>query len=255
MVSAGSLFGDEVPQRQAGGAGGAPAGGGSPAQQLVATIEGGEGESGGVFSSVKPYETIIATAKHPGKGIDVFAEPGDKHPDDRIELRDGQTGDLVFAQTKRRGKWLKVMLPIRPNGSEGWVWRGAVDLSVTDWSAKIDLSDHVISVRQKDKTFQEFSIGLGQPDTPTPTGNFYVTELIQPKEPDTIYGAYVFVLSGFSNKLTDYAGGNGEIGVHGTNDPSGIGQDVSAGCIRMRNSAVTELTKRLPLGTPIEIVK
>lgn len=256
MVIAGSLFGDHsATGKQGGGAGGSAAGGRTPAQQLVATIKGDEGKSGGVFSSVKPYETVIATAKHSGKGVDVFAEPGDEHRDHHIELRDGQNGDLVFAETKRQGKWLKVKLPIRPNGSEGWIRRDDVELSVTDWSAKMDLSEHVISVRRKGKTFHEFSIGLGQPDTPTPTGTFYVTDLIQPKDPDTIYGAYVFVLSGFSEKLTDYAGGHGEIGLHGTNDPSGLGQDVSHGCIRMRNSAVTELTKRLPLGTPIEIVK
>jgi lipoprotein-anchoring transpeptidase ErfK/SrfK len=42
--------------------------------------------------------------------------------------------------------------------------------------------------------------------------------------------------------------------IHGTNDPSSIGQSVSSGCIRMINQDVIDLYERTPLGTPV-IVK
>ena len=55
---------------------------------------------------------------------------------------------------------------------------------------------------------------------PTPIGVFYTKELLQPPNPNTAYGAYAYGLSGYSNVLTDFAGGDGVVGIHGTNDPS-----------------------------------
>jgi lipoprotein-anchoring transpeptidase ErfK/SrfK len=51
------------------------------------------------------------------------------------------------------------------------------------------------------------------------------------------------------------AGGRGEIGLHGTNHPELLGQDVSHGCIRIANRDIRRLSKILPLGTPVEIAR
>jgi lipoprotein-anchoring transpeptidase ErfK/SrfK len=77
--------------------------------------------------------------------------------------------------------------------------------------------------------------------------------LLQPPDPNGVYGAFAYGLSGFSNVLTSFAGGEGVVGIHGTNDPSSIGKDVSAGCIRMSNEGIKKLAARLPLGVPVEI--
>lgn len=200
-------------------------------------------------------ESLVAMVSDPKQKIEIYGKRTSNKPEREFNQRDGQDGPLVFGVTKQREHRLKVMLPKRPNGSTGWVLRRDVDLSTTSWKVKVDLSDHTVAVKRGGKTRDEWSIGLGQPEFPTPTGEFYTTELIKPKEEGTIYGAYVFVLSGYSEKLTDYAGGNGELGLHGTNDNSGLGSDVSNGCIRMRNAAITKLANRMPLGTPVEIVK
>ena len=42
-------------------------------------------------------------------------------------------------------------------------------------------------------------------------------------------------------------------GIHGTNDPSSIGKAVSKGCIRMHNRDVEELSRIVPIGTPVTI--
>ena len=68
------------------------------------------------------------------------------------------------------------------------------------------------------------------------------------------YGSYAYGLSGFSNVLTSFGGGDGVIGIHGTNDPSSIGQDVSHGCIRLQNADIERLVRFLPLGTPVDIL-
>lgn len=43
------------------------------------------------------------------------------------------------------------------------------------------------------------------------------------------------------------------IGIDGTNDPSSIGRDASAGRIRMSSQGITSVGFGLPLGTPVEI--
>ena len=60
--------------------------------------------------------------------------------------------------------------------------------------------------------------------------------------------------SGFSDVLFDFAGGDGQVGIHGTNDPSGLGCDVSHGCIRMSNAGIAFLVQTLPPGVPVDIL-
>jgi lipoprotein-anchoring transpeptidase ErfK/SrfK len=91
--------------------------------------------------------------------------------------------------------------------------------------------------------------------TPTPGGLYYIKELLKPPNPNTVYGPYAYGLSGFSDALESFEGGDAVIGIHGTNDPSGLGKDVSHGCIRMPNDQIIKLVEeiKLPLGVPVEI--
>ncbi len=104
------------------------------------------------------------------------------------------------------------------------------------------------------KTVLDVPVGIGKSKTPTPGGTFYITELIEALDPKGPYGPYAFGLSGFSDQLESFNGGDGVIGIHGTNDKSTIGKDVSSGCIRMTNEAITSLVGVLPLGTPVQIL-
>ena len=67
------------------------------------------------------------------------------------------------------------------------------------------------------------------------------------------YGTHAYGLSGFSETLDSFNGGDGVIGIHGTNDPGSLGTDVSHGCIRVANDVIDEMATFLPLGTPVEI--
>ena len=79
------------------------------------------------------------------------------------------------------------------------------------------------------------------------------SKLLEPPDPNGPYVPYAFGLSGLSEQLTSFNGGNGRLGLHGTNDPDSIGQDVSHGCIRVANDVVIQLAELLPLGTPVQI--
>ncbi len=42
--------------------------------------------------------------------------------------------------------------------------------------------------------------------------------------------------------------------LHGTNDPSTIGHNVSSGCIRLTNEDITDLYDRTPVGTKVIVL-
>jgi len=87
---------------------------------------------------------------------------------------------------------------------------------------------------------RQYPVALGKPSTPTPKGNFkIINKAINPGGP---FGARWL---GLNIK---------GIGIHGTNNPSSIGKNVSNGCIRMFNSHVIELSSLVPIGTPVTII-
>ena len=97
--------------------------------------------------------------------------------------------------------------------------------------------------------------GVGTGDTPTPPGIYYLVALIKPTNRG--YGPYAYALSGHSETpgLETFAGGEGRLGLHGTDDPSSIGKDASHGCIRIPNDVITRMAEkiRLPLGVPVVV--
>jgi lipoprotein-anchoring transpeptidase ErfK/SrfK len=150
--------------------------------------------------------------------------------------------------------WLQVDLPVRPNGSTGWVRRDHVDVTAVRYRVDVSLSQHELRVYDLGELMTTYPVGVGTEAAPTPGGTFSITELVQPTNADGMYGPYAFGLSGFSEVLTEFAGGEAAIGIHGTNDPASIGSDASHGCIRMHNEDVSELAELLPLGTPVRIL-
>lgn len=161
---------------------------------------------------------------------------------------------LVFMLDVEQGEWLRVHLPARPNGSTGWVRRADVTVRGVTYRVDVARAAHELRLYERDVLVRTFPVGIGTRRTPTPGGTFYLKELLTPPDPEGDYGPYAYGLSGFSNVLTSFNGGDGVIGIHGTNAPSSIGRDVSHGCIRMRNADITYLAQRLPLGTPVRIL-
>jgi lipoprotein-anchoring transpeptidase ErfK/SrfK len=151
------------------------------------------------------------------------------------------------------GVWYRVQLPVKPNGTTGWVRATNVQVSGLRHRLVIDRNSFTMDLLEDERVVRTFEIGVGTDETPTPDGTYYVTELLRPPDQNTTYGHYVFALSGFSEVLEDWPDG-GVLGIHGTNDPDGsIGRKVSHGCIRLRNEDVAQLATMLPLGTPVTV--
>lgn len=187
--------------------------------------------------------TVAVYAKPAGTVVRTFADP------------QPSGAPLVFMLAKDEGAWLKVYLPARPNGSTGWVRRKDVEVRGVTYRIDVLRGAHKLRLYERGTLVKEFPVAIGTANTPTPGGTFYLKELLKPPNPNGDYGPYAYGLSGFSNVLTSFNGGDGVIGIHGTNRPEVIGTDVSHGCIRMRNADVTYLAKRLPLGTPVRILR
>jgi lipoprotein-anchoring transpeptidase ErfK/SrfK len=185
--------------------------------------------------------------------VRVYAYPRAKRPTLVLQRRDERGTQRAFLVRKKTKNWLRVYLPSRPNGSLGWVRRRAVRLYKNPYRLVVRLSRHKLQLWRGQELVARFPVAVGTASTPTPRGMFYVVELLKPHNPDGTYGPYSFGISAHSQVLKTFAGGDGRVGLHGTNQPDLIGTDVSHGCIRLRNEPIRRLAKILPLGTPVYV--
>jgi lipoprotein-anchoring transpeptidase ErfK/SrfK len=149
--------------------------------------------------------------------------------------------------------WVEVYLPVRPNGSTGWVRRSDVAITANPYRLVADLDAFTLTLYRAGEEVEVIPIAVASDNTPTPGGLYYITELVKTPNPGGAYGPYAYGLSGFSDVHQTFNGGPGQLGIHGTNQPQLIGQKVSNGCIRMRNEDITALAEVLPLGVPVEV--
>jgi lipoprotein-anchoring transpeptidase ErfK/SrfK len=155
--------------------------------------------------------------------------------------------------------WLQVSLPGRPNGSTGWIRADEVELHPVEVAVEVDLAGRELVVRDltvgpdQDGVVLRTATAIGDADHPTPTGSFFVTDKLDTGDPGGPYGPYALGLSAYSEVLTEFAGGDGQVGIHGTDVPSSVGQPASRGCLRVDNGVVEQLARLLPLGTPVTI--
>lgn len=149
--------------------------------------------------------------------------------------------------------WVRVQVPARPNGASGWIPVDAVDLVTSHLRVLVDLTARRLAVYEDDRVVLSTPVAIGAPEAPTPTGTFALVDLLQTTDGSGPYGPFALGLGGYSETFSEFAGGDGQIGIHGTDDPSSIGQAVSHGCVRVPNEVAARLAGLLPLGTPVTI--
>ena len=195
--------------------------------------------------------SLVAHARH--HWVRVYRSPQAKHAMLVLRSPVRPRTPRSFLVRSQQGEWLHVYLPTRPNGSMGWVRRDAVRVYTNRYRLVVHLRRHILEVWRGEDVLAKFPVAVGTPSTPTPRGLFYIVELLQPARPSGTYGPYSFGISAHSNVLKRFAGADGRVGLHGTNEPGLIGSDVSHGCIRLRNGPIRRLAKILPLGTPVYV--
>jgi lipoprotein-anchoring transpeptidase ErfK/SrfK len=224
--------------------------------------------TGGVLAAPPPRclagaERSLVTAAHSYAALAPHGVAVYTHPRGRILTRFGKVNvnDYptilgVLAERVDRSceaAWFHVELPIRPNGASGWVRAGDVTLADVPTRIVVSVSRRRLTLFQNGRRVLRATVAVGSPSTPTPTGRYYVNQLLVPDDPDGPFGPGAVGVSAFSNVLTGWTQG-GPIAIHGTNEPWSIGHAVSNGCIRLPNATLRRVFRLAAAGTPVIIL-
>ena len=126
------------------------------------------------------------------------------------------------------------------------IWTG-------EFSVLVDKSQNTLILKAGDEIVRTYTVSTGENNS-TPVGIFVIeTKLVDPVwfksgaiiPPDSSKNVLGTRWMGF-----DIAG----YGIHGTTEPEALGQQVTAGCVRMRNDEVEGLYDLLPFGTKVTVV-
>ena len=169
-----------------------------------------------VVHAVKPGENLTAISKKYNVTVDL------------IKKINGLSGDRLMAGAK-------------------------LTLPTAKLSVVVDKSQNTLILKGDEEVLKTYVVSTGKNNN-TPVGVFKITnKLLRPiwyrdgraipyGDPENILGTRWLGL--------DKQG----YGLHGTTEPEKLGQQVTAGCVRLRNQDVEELYSLLPAGTEVTIV-
>lgn len=154
---------------------------------------------------------------------------------------------------ERRGDWFAVESDVLGNGVVGWVpVTAAVRSRQARFSLEADLSERLITLRDRGRILFRRRVSIGAGDSPTPSGRFHVTDQISGRRWGL--GCCIVVLSGTQPRLPAGWRGGDRLAIHGQPSSSAgpIGAPASAGCLHATEATLAVLSG-LPLGTPVVI--
>ena len=157
----------------------------------------------------------------------------------------------VVSVLRRRGRWLRVAVPERPNGRPGWIRAAGTRPGAVDVSLHVDRSARRIAVRRDGRLLRRVPVAVGRPGTETPTGRFAVTDKLRTRRADSPYGCCAIALSGHQPKLLPGWPGGDRLAIHATPQTETIGTAASLGCLRAATRDLQALLRIVPLGAPV----
>ena len=164
-----------------------------------------------------------------------------------------QSGDTLGKLAKKYGTTVELIKKknnlssdVIRLGQKLYIWTGSLNIFV-------DKSQNILILKDGDQVVKVYSVATGANNI-TPVGTFKITSklvnpvwfkagaVIPPESPQNVLGSrwMGFDLPGY--------------GIHGTVDPEKMGQQVTAGCVRMRNEDVEQLYDLIPVSTSVTIV-
>jgi hypothetical protein len=197
------------------------------------------------WATVRGWVTVRAQPA-PGAAVVTTLEP---------ETPEGTPNAVAVLARRRVGRhqvWVRVRLPILPNGTTGWVRRSDLGgYGTVRTHLVVSLSRLQATLYRNGRPVLRAPVGVGMAGWPTPAGEFYIrNKLTRYRSP--VYGPVAFGTSARSERATDWPAG-GFVGIHGTDRPDLIPGRVSHGCIRLRNADILALARRMPVGTPVTV--
>ena len=194
----------------------------------------------------------LAARVPPGDRVALRARPGGRilaRVGGRTEFGSPQTLAVAF----RKGDWLAVRSPALGNDELGWVRAAPLRLLRRPVELEVDLSRRELLVREEEQGVnRRISVAIGAPDTPTPPGEYYVTDKLPGADFGSYYGCCILALSGRQPNLPQGWSGGDRLAIHGS--PTATwGHAVSNGCFHASEADLRYLMKTVPLGTSVEI--
>jgi lipoprotein-anchoring transpeptidase ErfK/SrfK len=155
-------------------------------------------------------------------------------------------------QVSTNGEWGLVELPYVWPRTTGWIRLAGLRRETTSVAVTVDLSEHRLRVWKHGALRYSVRAATGETWTPTPAGHYFVTDRV-PFSAGSSYGTFAFGISGIQPHLPAGWSGGDQLAIHGTNQPSSIGTNASAGCVRVSEWTLSRLLPLLRLGTPVVI--
>ena len=179
-----------------------------------------------IFSNAPTPNSVIYEVQ-PGDSIAKLAQKY-KTTMDLIKKDNHLSGDVIRAGQKLR------------------IWTG-------EFNVFVDKSQNVLLLKEGDEVVKVYQVSTGANNS-TPVGEFKIVNklvdpvwfnrgaVVPPESPANVLGSrwLGFDIPGY--------------GIHGTIEPQTIGQQVTAGCVRMTKQDVEEIYTLLPVGTKVTIV-
>lgn len=190
-----------------------------------------------------PTGTTDGRVVHPRRTLAVYAKPG-RRPFAKITRT--QMNDTWLPVIDQRGRWTRVLLPSRPNGSTGWLRTARLQERHTPYVIRVHVGSRRLDLVRDGDPLGSWSVAVGAPETPTPVGRTFLLGSIV--DAGQSYSPLILPLGAHSDTLDSYGGGPGTVALHGWPDASVFGQAVSHGCIRVPADALDQL-RQVPLGT------
>jgi lipoprotein-anchoring transpeptidase ErfK/SrfK len=167
--------------------------------------------------------------------------------------RTGFGSPEVVLVARHTARWLGVVSELAGNGRLGWIPLASTALSRVTTEIKVSLAARRLTVLDAGRVLQRYTVAIGMPDAPTPTGRFAVTDRLATDDPAGPYGCCIIALSAHSPHAIQGWGGGTRIAIHSTPDTSTLGEPVSHGCMRLTIAEGRWLMYHIPLGTPTVI--
>jgi lipoprotein-anchoring transpeptidase ErfK/SrfK len=202
-----------------------------------------------------PFAVTSGLVMHPLTPQVVYAAPG-KPPIAVLPATElGAPTWVPVVQSSPR--WDRVLLPSRPNRATGWIFTGGtagsqLEIRRSAYLIRIETGARKLIVDDDGRSLGTWTVAVGAPGTPTPTGRTFLLALLAPPHPT--YSPLILPLGVHSNAFSTFGGGPGTVGLHGWPDPSVFGHAISNGCVRVPPAALHVLSG-IPLGTLVLITR
>ena len=187
-----------------------------------------------------------------GKRTGLYSAPDGK----RIKTLASKTewgNPRVVPVLEQQGDWLRVIVSDLPNGHTGWIRKTGTQIGNDQYRIHVSIANRTITVTHGGKVVRKIVAAVGEQGTPTPTGQFAVTDRINFTDQGSVYGCCALGLSAHQPHTAPGWTGKDRIAIHATPTKSSIGTAASNGCMRVSDDNAAWLMTTVPLGTLVEI--